>query len=235
MANVLKEGPVTIIAIGPLTDVGCLATNRPKLTKKIREVVAIMGRGKSEPFTLNGKPGLSDFNLVMDDVAARYLLDDTSIPMTFLQFDLTKQVLVSADDVAKLARGSSLDRFLEKATTTWITDFWEPVFKEKGFHPWDDNAVYYASHPEAFQCQAVHYQVVSCSAGSTDPYNRLGGCAGHNETQSNSLDKEAYQLWLGNDLDKPAARIVRTCTHYAPGGEDGYRKAIFAFARPRHP
>jgi pyrimidine-specific ribonucleoside hydrolase len=230
MADVLRDGPATIIAIGPLTDVGCLAMNKPKLASKITGIVAIMGRAKAEPFVLNGKPGLSDFNFVMDDGAAQYLLGNTSIPMTFLPFDLTKQVLIAAEDVAKLAHGSPLDRFLYESTNSWITAFWEPVFHENGFHPWDNNAVYYTAHADAFACESVRYQIVPCSSGSSDPYNRDGQCAGHSATQPNALDKEAYQLWLGNDLDQPAPRGVRVCTQYAPGGEAAYRKAVFAFS-----
>jgi len=97
------------------------------------------------------------------------------------------------------------------------------------------------AHPDAFACQSVRYQIVPCSSGSSDPYNRDGSgssdpynrdgqCAGHSATQPNALDKEAYQLWLGNDLDQPAQRSVRVCTQYAPGGEAAYRKAIFAFS-----
>jgi inosine-uridine nucleoside N-ribohydrolase len=231
MAGVLRSGPATIVALGPLTDVACLARNEPKLATKITAVAAIMGRAKNEALTLNGKSGLTDFNFVMDDAAARFLLDETSIPLTFLQFDLTKQLLVKADEIAPLAKGSPFDRFLYEGTNTWITKFWEPVFKENGFHPWDNNAVYYTSHPEAFQCASVSYQLVPCSAGKSDPYNRDGGCPGHSATQGTSLDKEAFQLWLGNDLVKPGARKVNTCTAYAPGGEAAYHKAIFAFSR----
>ncbi len=231
MGDVLREGPATIIAIGPLTDVACLAMNEPELTSKITGIVTIMGRAKNESFVLNGKSGLSDFNFVMDDVAAQYILGSTTVPMTFLPFDLTKQVLIASEDVAKLAHGSPLDRFLYEGTNTWITAFWKPVFHENGFHPWDNNAVYYAAHHEAFACESVHYQVVPCSAGTSDPYNRDGKCAGHGASQPNSLDKEAYQLWLGNSLDQPAPRGVRVCTQYAPGGEASYRKAIFEFSR----
>jgi pyrimidine-specific ribonucleoside hydrolase len=193
IAEVLEEGPATVLALGPLTDFGCLALNDPKLAARITEIVAIGGRTKNEAFAINGKSGLTDFNFVMDDRAGQILLEQTSIPMTFLQFDLTKQVLVEATDVAKLSKGSAFDRFLYEATNTWITQFWLPVFKENGFHPWDNNAVYYAAHPEAFQCAEVSYQIVPCSSGSSDPYNREGGCAGHSATQGTSLDKEANQ------------------------------------------
>ena len=120
MADVLRDGPATIIAIGPLTDVGCLAMNEPRLASKIAGIATIMGRAKNESFVLNGKSGLSDFNFVMDAAAAQYLLGSTTIPMTFLPFNLTRQVLVASEDVAKLAHGSPLDRFLYEGTNTWM-------------------------------------------------------------------------------------------------------------------
>jgi pyrimidine-specific ribonucleoside hydrolase len=224
LADVLKAAPATIVAIGPLTDVGCLALNEPALAAKITEVIAVMGRQKNETFSLGPIPALTDFNLVMDDRAVRVLLDETKIPMTFLQFDLTRQVLVPAEDVKKLATGTPLERFLYEGTMPWI-GFWKNTFKEDGFHPWDSNAVFYASHPEAFGCETVHYEMVPCAAPQDDPYNRGGGCAGHGPNQNPSLDKEAFQLWLASDLT--SARAVRTCTQYAPGGQDAFRKAIF--------
>jgi pyrimidine-specific ribonucleoside hydrolase len=69
MAAQLRERRLTILAIGPLTDVACLVLNYPREAAKIAEVVAIMGRRPGEEFAIGGKTGLTDFNYVMDERA----------------------------------------------------------------------------------------------------------------------------------------------------------------------
>ena len=46
----LQRGPLTLVAIGPLTDIACVALNSPAAAEDIREVVAIMGRDPGEEF-----------------------------------------------------------------------------------------------------------------------------------------------------------------------------------------
>ena len=105
----LQRGPLTLVAIGPLTDIACVALNSPAAAKNIREVVAIMGRAPGEEFSITdpwtGKPhtGLTDFNYVMDARAVSVVLQ-SQIPLTFMTFDLTKSTLVSQKQVADSER-----------------------------------------------------------------------------------------------------------------------------------
>lgn len=212
MLRVLRRGHTTIIAIGPLTDVACLVQNAPaSLVENIDEVIAVMGRAPHQQFAIGTVSGLTDFNLVMDSRAAAVLLNEGRVPLTFLQFDLTRQVLIPRALVSGLSGGTPLQRFIHDGTMPWI-DFWQNVFGENGFHPWDSDAVWYASHPEAFTCSEVNYVLQPCARDAADPYNRLGDCAGHSADQKASLDKERVQLWLGANVS--SSRTVRTCTGY---------------------
>jgi pyrimidine-specific ribonucleoside hydrolase len=230
MMSVLRAGRATIVAIGPLTDVGCLVLNAPDaVVENIDEVIAIMGRAPDEQFAIGKIDGLTDFNLVMDNRALEVLLNQSSVHMTFLQFALTKQVLVPRSVVAALRDGTPLQRFVYDGTMPWI-DFWQRVFAEDGFHPWDSNAVWYASHPDAFACSDANFVIKQCSSGSSDPYNRLGGCAGHSATQKTSLDREAVQLWLSAGISQ--SRTVRTCTSYRNADEQQhFEQAVSAFLK----
>jgi pyrimidine-specific ribonucleoside hydrolase len=228
MSNVLGVGRATIVAIGPLTDVGCLVLNAPdSAVANIDDVIAIMGRAPDEAFAIGKVTGLTDFNVVMDNRALDVLLNQSRVHVTFLQFGLTSKVLVSRSFVESLREGTNVQRFIYDGTIAWV-DFWQNVFKEDGFHPWDSNAVWYASHPEAFACSEVNYLLKPCSKDGSDPYNRLGGCAGHSADQKTGLDREAMQLWLGDGVAN--SRRVTACTDYAsPAERERFESAVRAF------
>lgn len=231
MEDVLGQGHATILAIGPLTDVACLAMNAPpNLIANIDRIVAIGGRKPNEAFSIGPKKlPVTDFNVVMDPNAVMYLLDKTKIPMTFLQFDLTKQVLVSSKFVSSLDKGTPVQQYFHDTSMPFV-DFWNSVLGENGFHPWDSNAVYYAAHAPAFVCSTATYAIVPCSAGASDPYNRAGKCAGHSAQQKTTLDKESVQLWLGAGY---TTRSVTTCAAYKSGAEKTkFEEAVTAFLGP---
>jgi len=235
MQEVLAQGHATIVAIGPLTDVACVAMNAPaNLVANIDQVIAIMGRQANEIFSVgSAKSGLTDFNLVMDTNAATYLLMNTSIPMTFMQFDVTKATLIPASFVASLQNGTPVQQYFYSTTSPWVA-FWSAHLGENGFHPWDSNAVYYAGHPPAYACTTTTFSLVPCAAPSavnpSDIYNRGTACAGHGPTQPNSLDRESVQLWLGPGY---TSRNVTTCAAFSsPAQQADFAAAAVAFLGP---
>ncbi len=225
MQEVLSQGHATILAIGPLTDVACVAKNAPpNVVANIDQIITIMGRRPKEAFLIGQAP-VTDFNLVMDPTAAAYLLNETKIPMTFLQFDLTRKVLVPKSFVESLAYGTPLQKYFHTASIPFV-NFWSEKLHENGFHPWDSNAVYYSGHSKAFACSTARYELVPC-AGTNDPYNRMGKCAGHSATQKTTLDRESIQLWLGPGYK---SRSVTTCAAYSSAAEQAnFAKAVRAF------
>ncbi|MEK6375264.1 MAG: nucleoside hydrolase [Acidobacteriota bacterium] len=228
----LQRGPLTIVAIGPLTDIACVALNSPAATKNIREVVAIMGRDPGEEFSITdpwtGKPhkGLTDFNYVMDPRSASVVLQ-SQIPLTFMTFDLTKSTLVTQKQVAALGT-TPLAKLISTNTLPWIAQ-WESIFGESGFHPWDANAAWYLARPEAYACKPAAARVVNCG---TAPYYKDANnpCAGHGPDQPSSMDKEASQLWLSSVVgDAPRAKA---CMAWANEGEkQRFMDALIAAVR----
>ncbi|MDB4948327.1 MAG: Inosine/uridine-preferring nucleoside hydrolase [Gemmatimonadetes bacterium] len=226
LAAELRRGPLTVIAIGPLTDVACLVLNHPAEAARIRRVVAIMGRTPGQSFAIGGRAGLTDFNLVMDDSAMSVVLHHSAVPLVFMTFGLTSSALVNGASVDSLAAAGGPAGFLVPATKPWIA-WWSGYFHEPGFHPWDQNAVYYLQHPEAFSCARVPAEIVPCPA---DPdHDQAGRCASHGPGQPASLNKEAVQLWLGpGGMGRP----VTACTAYAgPAAKQAFTRAAIDFLR----
>jgi len=89
-----SKKPVTILAIGPATDVACLlATSRPSTTRKIAEIIWLASRVEGEHLTINGKV-VNDFNFRMDPLAGAILLAEAGeqdVPVRLLSFALTGQ------------------------------------------------------------------------------------------------------------------------------------------------
>jgi len=192
---------LTLIGIGPLTDVACLVQNFPDQTANVEELIVLMGREPDQEFRIGDKSGLTDFNQVMDEQAIGVILAHSSIPVTYMTFSLTSSALVPRDRIETYTDDDrAIAGFFYASADNWIDQWQTWGFAEDGFHPWDNNPVHYASHPEIFQCAPAEIVTVVSCAGSPDHDSADNLCAGHGPDQPASLNKEGSQLWLG---DKP--------------------------------
>jgi pyrimidine-specific ribonucleoside hydrolase len=96
--SVLLEAsePVTIAAVGPLTNVALLIRTHPELLERIAGF-RIMGGAITEGNTTAS----AEFNIWQDPEAARIVFD-SGRPITLMTLDVTHQALFSAADVARL-------------------------------------------------------------------------------------------------------------------------------------
>lgn len=97
MAEQLRQEPLRLVAVGPLTDVACLIQNFSKVTDNIQGITAIMGRNPNQTFSINGVQGLTDFNYANDPEAVRIILEESTVPITFMSFELTSAGLVTRE------------------------------------------------------------------------------------------------------------------------------------------
>jgi len=213
MAETLATTPGTLIlATGPLTDVACLAYHFPATHAAIKEVAVIMGRAQNENFELNGATGLTDFNYARDPASVKYLLADTHIPMAFMAFSLTSSSFLPKLRIDALKPNpSSAAQFFYRSSQVWI-EYWDSLFGQTGFHPWDQNAVFYALNPAAFTCDAhAHFNIIPCD-GEPNHNAPNNACAGHGPTQKASLNAETSQLQFDSSFQ---SRAVTYCSAYA--------------------
>jgi len=82
-----NPGEITIVAVGPLTNVALALRDDPDLAEKIRAIV-IMGGSLSGG---NVTPA-AEFNLYVDPEAARVVFD-AGVPLTMVGLDVTRKVL----------------------------------------------------------------------------------------------------------------------------------------------
>jgi inosine-uridine nucleoside N-ribohydrolase len=218
MADELDRGPCTVLCLGPMTDVAALILTYPEAAAGIDRIVAIGGRAPGQTFEIGGKTGLTDFNVALDPRAAG-IVAESGIPVSFLGFTLTSSTLIPRSALDPFRTDSSpLAQFVVRAADAWI-DHWQGIFGEDGFHPWDQNAVHYASQPDDFTCAPVSAALVPCSSDPAAP----DACHG------SSLNAETAHLIL-----TPASGDSTTlqCTGYASDeARSRFLSSVLAFLK----
>ena len=94
-----EAGEVSLVAIGPLTNVAILASEMPELLPRIRQIVVMGGASRAGG---NVTPG-AEFNVFADPHAAARVFD-SGCPTVIVSLDATHQVLASPDHTDRLAR-----------------------------------------------------------------------------------------------------------------------------------
>ncbi|MBS4786311.1 MAG: nucleoside hydrolase, partial [Clostridiales bacterium] len=90
-----EDGEITLIPLGPLTNIAHAVRIEPRIIPKIREIV-YMGGG----FRVGNKSALAEFNVWLDPEAAQAVLD-CGIPFTFVTLDATHSAYVTLEDAAR--------------------------------------------------------------------------------------------------------------------------------------
>jgi pyrimidine-specific ribonucleoside hydrolase len=103
ISRLVHENPrqITIVAVGPLTNIATLLRADPEIARLIPEIV-IMGGSLSGG---NITPA-AEFNLYVDPEAARIVFG-AGIPLTMVGLDVTEKVLLGEEHVQVLERGQS--------------------------------------------------------------------------------------------------------------------------------
>lgn len=148
LARALKEQPMTIMAIGPATNVGLLLLKYPELKERIVEVVLVAGRRKSTDYFKIGNKGnhAQDLNFDLDNDAFRILFE-LGVSVTLCPFEISNKVWIKQTDLDQLK--SSADRgnvWLAEASQAWLQQWLDQG--AEGFNPFDALASHYIISPE---------------------------------------------------------------------------------------
>ncbi|HEX6357295.1 nucleoside hydrolase [Actinophytocola sp.] len=123
MVDVLtaSDEPVTIVAIGPLTNVALLLAAYPSVRQKIERLV-IMGGGIAGGNITTA----AEFNIWVDPEAARRVLVEEDVPTTLVPLDVTMRCSVGDDWLNRLARSGPVGSALAAITPhyrAWYAEF----------------------------------------------------------------------------------------------------------------
>jgi len=163
MAEALRREPLTILALGPMSNVATVLRNHPELARRIVRVVAVAGRRPGQCFTTgcHNTCGHRDFNFEQDPDAFSILLA-SDVPLALAPFELASQVWITSRDLDRLEAASDAGRWIAPAARTWL-QLWMETFGVDGFNPFDTLAVAYVTTPQfvAVESLAVEIQVLS--------------------------------------------------------------------------
>lgn len=156
----LTERPLTILALGPLTNIAMLLNRRPDLARRIEAIVAVAGQRPGQTFKVGSTPILHfhDFNVRKDPDAFDIVLR-SGVPVHLIPFEVGRQATVTRADLSSLYANGHLDRWLSDRSAAWL-DFWEGTLGAPGFSPFDTLAVAYLVEPQHFSCDAMPAMIV---------------------------------------------------------------------------
>ena len=120
VSRVMAEpGELTVVAIGPLTNVALALLMEPRLARAVREIV-VMGGVFLGQTNVGWMPG--EFNFWSDPSAASVVLN-SGAPLRLVGLDVTRQVRLTREDAGRLAAdgGGDFARMAARHTDAWIT------------------------------------------------------------------------------------------------------------------
>jgi pyrimidine-specific ribonucleoside hydrolase len=148
LAEALKEQPMTIMAIGPASNIGLLLLKHPELKERIEEVVLVAGRRKPTDYFKIGDQGnhAQDLNFDLDNDAFRMMFE-SGIPVTLCPFEISNKVWLRQGDLDRLASSNEQGNlWLANASQAWLQQWLNQG--ADGFNPFDVLASHYLISPE---------------------------------------------------------------------------------------
>jgi purine nucleosidase len=164
LERALESGPLTIVSLGPLTNVAATLQRRPDLADNIGLLVTVMGRqpgrvfhpteGRSSSGILFGHgPIFRDFNFAKDRTSAAIVLRLVK-RISLTPYAAAREVMVTRWDVERMTNGPRAAAWVAESAGSWL-DYWEKDIGLPGFYPFDALAALYVLHPQQFNCAKV--------------------------------------------------------------------------------
>jgi inosine-uridine nucleoside N-ribohydrolase len=190
-----QPGEITLVAVGPLTNLAQALALEPGIVHFVREVV-IMGGNALCPG--NATPA-AEANVLSDPDAADLVLG-AGWPLTMVGLDVTHRVNMRRDALDQLARlPGPLARHVS-AAIPFYRNFFERVNRTDGFYVHDSSAIAYLLAPELFDTEAWPVRVdVSHGIGRGKTWPSLG--------DSDQEGAEALRPWQDRPRIKVCLRV----------------------------
>ena len=145
----LKKEKLTILALGPMTNVATVIKNHPDIIPQITGIAICAARTPGLPFNPgNGKLNVFDYNYELDNASMDVLLK-SPVPLIFAGYQPSSYTHIGNIDLASLDLNEEADRWLYETVQPWM-DLNERLFGVRGFIPFDCATLGVVTHPEYF-------------------------------------------------------------------------------------
>lgn len=152
-------GEITVIALGPLTNLARLLRRRPGALRAAKRIV-VMGGAVNVPGNASAH---AEFNFFSDPTAARLVME-SGIPLTLIDLAACRQVYLSDDQIPP----APADNPLSKLASEMLTGWFRKDSARQQFHLYDPLTILAVTHPDVVRLQPVAMTVVD-SDTTEDP------------------------------------------------------------------
>ena len=188
-------GEITLVAIGPLTNIALALRREPRIVQQVREVV-IMGGALRVPG--NDTPA-AEFNIYVDPQAAHIVLH-AGWPIRLVSLDVTTQTQMQREQVQMLTRSESPVMRAIKQMLDYSFDVFGPAYGVGDFQMHDPLCLAAAFQPDLITWDPVYVDVElhgTLTLGETVAYFRRPGAPPPNVLASVGVDADRFiQLFL---------------------------------------
>jgi pyrimidine-specific ribonucleoside hydrolase len=200
IAAALRKEKLTILALGPVTNIATVLKTHPELSTRISRIIAVAGRRPDQRFivgTTSQRP-LRDFNFEMDPAAMQIILD-SKVPLVLAPFEISSKVWITASDIDALRGKSPALDWLAGPAVDWL-GVWKRSFGVDGFNPFDTLAVAVVSSPELISCEMLPVKIeeLADDTGNKNPKAYLLASSRFQSTHSASYCYEAKPEFKNN-------------------------------------
>lgn len=187
-----SDEPITLLPIGPLTNIALLLKTYPEVKSKIQEIV-LMGGSASR----GNKGVMSEFNIVSDPEAA-YIVFHSGLKVTMVGLDVGLKALVLPEDSEAIREMNKTG----KMAYCLFKKYRGGSFNT-GLKMYDSSAVAYLLRPDLFQTVETYVDVElagSMTAGCTlvDLRGYLG--QPNNATVCMDIDAQGFRTWFVDSI-----------------------------------
>tara|TARA_X000001036_G_scaffold3256_1_gene2878 strand:- start:2498 stop:3463 length:966 start_codon:yes stop_codon:yes gene_type:complete len=155
---------ITLVPVGPLTNIANLLTTHPGIDSKIKEIILMGGNAQSPG---NATP-TAEANILNDPEAADIVFS-AQCEITMVGLDVTNNVFMSEEQVNKLGSfENEKSKHISKINPFYF-NFLKEFFQDNGMPIHDSSAVTYLVHPEYFEtlCCPIKVETEGISRGKT--------------------------------------------------------------------
>lgn len=163
MSSALERERLTILALGPMTNLAVVLRRKPSLAAQVERIHAVMGRAPGHVFhPAEGAPGalfahgpiFTDFNFAKDPQAATLVMQ-SGAPVTLVPYVAGIRHAITDDDLRTLSRMGNAANWVSRRSWGWL-GFWKRYMGRSSFAPFDlVMAVAAAEHGSA-DCMHEH-------------------------------------------------------------------------------
>lgn len=167
LQTALAREPLTIVALGPLTNVAAALRDRPALQRRVSRVIAVMGRrpghlfhpaeGAGGAMLLGHGPIFRDLNFASDPSAAADLVR-MQVPLVLVPYDAARRIQLTRADLDRMQARGGPAAWIAERSRGWL-DFWREDIGREGFYPFDLIGSVAARRPDLLRCAKVEIRL----------------------------------------------------------------------------